>query len=163
MLTLNDLYEEAERFLWDNYSMMLTIDIEIDDDLGDIQGCYEYTMKEPRRILIADFVMELAEDEIIYDILRHELIHYVMHRQGKQFADGDDDFETELVRHGIGRTGTYRMGRYHLYECHGCGNRIPFHRQFEEEELARVVTACCDAKFSATGEQAVYDGKERIY
>lgn len=163
MLTLNDLYEEAERFLWDKYGMTLLIDIDIEDDLEDIQGCYEFTASGPRRIVIADFVMDFAEDEVVYDILRHELIHYAMHRLRKQFADGQPEFEAELEKHGVGSTGTYRMGRYQLYECQGCHAKLPFHRQFEDHELKTVVTACCDAKFTNTGEQAVYNGKERLY
>lgn len=161
MVTLDDLYEEANRFLWENYNMALVVPIEIEEDFITEEGAYEFTINAPKRILIAEFVMIFAEDEVIYDVLRHELVHYALHLRGRNFADGHPEFEAELAKHGIASTESTMIGLYHLYECEKCGGEIPHYTKVSEGE--KLVTVCCEAKFIDKHTKAVYTGKERIY
>lgn len=161
MVTLEDLYEEANRFLWDNYGMVLTVPIEIDEDFVTEEGAYEFTYSEPRRILIGEFVLIFADDEVVYDVLRHELVHYALHQRREPFADGDPHFEGELVRLGVASTGSTMIGVYHLYECEKCGGEIPHYEKVTPEQ--KFVTVCCEAKFVDKNTKAVYTGRERIY
>lgn len=163
MVTIEDLYTEANRFLRDVYDLPLTIDIEIDAELDFAEGCYLHTMKEPMGILIAQFVMDIADDEIIYEVLRHELVHYALHVTGKPFADGCSYFEAELERLEIKSSGTVMVGRYHMYECATCGGDIPHFRKLTEKERMVAKTLCCEAEPLFKNEQAIYNGKERVY
>ena len=162
MITLDDLYEEANRFLWDNYRMALVVPIEIEEDFVTEEGAYEFTATAPRRILIAEFVMTFADDEVIYDVLRHELVHYALHMRRKPFADGDPYFEAELKKHGIASTDSTMIGLYHIYECAACGDEIPHYTKVDVNR-SKLVTVCCESKFIDKKTQAVYTGKERIY
>lgn len=163
MMTLEALYKEADRFLWDNYRMTLDVDIEIEPDMEDKQGAYEFTATAPCGIYIADFVMDFAENDVVFNVLHHELVHYALHQLGMPFADGDPFFEAELSRKGIASSGVTRVGRYHIYECTSCGEELPYYRKFTDMEHAMTVTVCCDAFAKDTGRQAVYNGKERVY
>lgn len=162
MITLEDLYDEANRFLWENYRMVLVVPIEIEDSFVVEEGAYEFTKKAPRRILIAEFVMMFADDDVIYDVLRHELVHYALHLRGKPFSDGDPYFEAELKRLGVATSGSTMIGIYHIYECKKCGGEIPHYAKVDASS-SRLVTHCCEAKFLDTNTKAVYTGKERIY
>jgi SprT-like protein len=161
MVTLEDLYEEANRFLWDNYNMALVVPIEITDEFVTEEGAYEFTKTAPRRILIAEFVMIFADDDVVYDVLRHELVHYALHLRGRNFADGHPEFEEELSKHGIASTESTMIGVYHLYECAECGGEIPHYEKVSPKD--KFVTVCCEAKFVDKNTKAVYTGKERIY
>lgn len=163
MLTLFDLETEAFRFLQENYGMGLTIPIEIDESFSHEEGAYEFTKKEPRGIYLAGFLLEFGTDEVVYDVLRHELVHYALHRLNKPFEDGHPVFEAELKRLGIGSTQSSKVGRYHIYSCDKCGDEIPYYRKLKENEMEKAITACCDADFKFTGKQAVYNGRERLY
>lgn len=162
-LTVDDLYEEAERFLWDKFGLSLTIPIEIDEDMSLEGGAFEHTSRKACAIYIADFVMKIAEDEVIYDILRHELIHFALFTMRKPFNDGDPFFEETLAKHGVGSSGTDMIGVYHIYVCHGCGEEVPWHTKFAEGEMEEYLTTCCSDKFKDTNRKAVFTGKERYY
>lgn len=163
MVTLDDLYEEAKRFLWNNFGLTLTVPIEIDEEMASEEGAYEHTEKEPYAILIADFVMKIADDDVIYDVLRHELVHYALHCLGKPFHDGHPFFEATLAHYGVKSSGSTMIGVYHLYECAKCGEEIPHYRKVTEEEEKTLATICCTAKFIDKKRKAVYTGRERIY
>ena len=44
--------------------------------------------------------------EEIYDTLKHELVHYALSVQGKNFSDGDYDFEHKLYELNISASGS---------------------------------------------------------
>ena len=162
MLTIEDLYAEADRFLWENYRDILVVPIEIEEDFIFEEGAFECTRKSPRRILIAEFVMIFADDDVVLDVLRHELVHYALHRRKEPFADGHPHFESELERHGIASSGSTMIGIYHLYECTACHKEIP-HYQKADVNNKKIVTHCCEAPFEDKKQVMVYSGNGRIY
>ncbi|MCA1800721.1 MAG: hypothetical protein LC650_05455 [Actinobacteria bacterium] len=165
MVTLDDLYEEANVFLWDNYrlALMIPIDVEGAEEYPEAEGWFEHTSKRAVRICITETAMDFGDEEVIYDILRHELVHYALFMRGKPFLDGCKTFESELIRLGIGSTGTTMLGRYHMYQCEKCGEDIPHYQKVSEVEQSKLRTMCCESTFRYKNEQAVYDGKRRIY
>lgn len=119
-----DTYEKqlekyAEEFLEKNYDTSLTVPIKISGRLTSSGGYFKYRRlngneKEPMEINISErFIASAIHDgqeglEAILDTVKHELVHYVLCKQGKDFSDGDDDFESELARLDIGASGATR-------------------------------------------------------
>ena len=110
------LKKYSEEFLEKNYNTELTIPIKISGRLTSSGGYFKYRRvaggeKEPMEIQISErFIASAIHDgqeglEAILDTVKHELVHYVLCKQGKDFSDGDDDFESELARLDIGASG----------------------------------------------------------
>ena len=110
------LKKYSEEFLEKNYNTELTIPIKISGRLTSSGGYLKYRRvaggeKEPMVINISErFIASAIHDgqeglEAILDTVKHELVHYVLCKQGKDFSDGDDDFESELARLDIGASG----------------------------------------------------------
>lgn len=103
----------ANNFLKTNFDMQLNIPIKIDGRLTRTGGSFHYMRKDnkPVVIKISERFMACAlhdeEDGIgaILDVLEHELVHYALARQGKNFNDGDHDFESTLAKLKIGASG----------------------------------------------------------
>ena len=113
-----DLEAYAEKFLEKNYDTELTIPIKISGRLTSAGGYFKYQMVDGNRVPIdihisERYVASALHDgqeglEAILDTLKHELIHYVLCKTGKDFNDGDDKFESELARLNVGASGTTR-------------------------------------------------------
>jgi SprT-like protein len=72
------------------------------------------------------------KDHII-DVLKHELVHYVLCYQKRPFNDGHPVFEGELKKHGITSSGTYEaLGDMHRYECKNCNKEFFKRRKISE-------------------------------
>ena len=110
------LKKYSEEFLEKNYNTELTIPIKISGRLTSSGGYFKYRRvaggeKEPMVINISErFIASAIHDgqeglEAILDTVKHELVHYVLCKQGRDFSDGDDDFESELARLDIGASG----------------------------------------------------------
>ena len=110
------LKKYSEEFLEKNYNTELTIPIKISGRLTSSGGYFKYRRvaggeKEPMEIQISErFIASAIHDgqeglEAILDTVKHELVHYVLCKQGRDFSDGDDDFESELARLDIGASG----------------------------------------------------------
>ena len=110
------LKKYSEEFLEKNYNTELTIPIKISGRLTSTGGYFKYRRlhgneKEPIEIQISErFIASAIHDgqeglEAILDTVKHELVHYVLCKQGRDFHDGDDDFESELARLDIGASG----------------------------------------------------------
>lgn len=110
-----ELEAYAEKFLKQNYNTTLTIPIKISGRLTSTGGYFQcrrtHNEKQPVKIEISErFMASALHDgqeglEAILDVLKHELVHYVLCKQGKNFSDGDSDFESELARLNIGASG----------------------------------------------------------
>lgn len=111
-----ELEKYAEKFLKQNYNTNLTIQIKISGRLTSTGGYFQCRRthgneKQPVKIEMSErFIASALHDgqeglEAILDVLKHELVHYVLCKQGKNFNDGDDDFESELARLNIGASG----------------------------------------------------------
>ena len=110
------LKKYSEEFLEKNYNTEVTIPIKISGRLTSSGGYFKYRRvaggeKEPMVINISErFIASAIHDgqeglEAILDTVKHELVHYVLCKQGRDFIDVDDDFESELARLDIGASG----------------------------------------------------------
>lgn len=111
-----DLEAYANKFLEKNYNTSLTVPIKISGRLTSTGGYFkariEKGIRKPMEIKMSErFIAGALHDgqeglEAILDTLKHELVHYVLFKLGKEFRDGDCEFESELERLNIGTSGT---------------------------------------------------------
>ena len=105
----------ANEFLEKNYSTNLTVPIKISGRLtssgGYFKGVIRGGSRKPMEIQLSErFIASALHDgseglEAVLDTLKHELVHYVLFKQGRKFHDGDCEFESELARLDIGASG----------------------------------------------------------
>ena len=105
----------ANEFLEKNYRTKLTVPIKISGRLTSTGGYFRGGIRggdrRPIEIQLSErFIASALHDgseglEAILDTLKHELVHYVLFKQGKKFSDGDCEFESELARLDIGASG----------------------------------------------------------
>ena len=110
-----DFEAYANEFLEKNYNTSLTVPIKISGRLtstgGYFRGVIRGGVRKPMEIQMSErFIASALHDgqeglEAILDTLKHELVHYVLFKTGKEFHDGDYDFESELARLDIGASG----------------------------------------------------------
>lgn len=136
---LEMLNNEADYFLKKNFGMKKEIPIEINSRLTRTHGNFSYFVedKKPIKITISKkFVIGailMGEMESVLDTLRHELVHYALFVSGKDFSDGEYDFEKTLSDLNIGSSGattkskviSKRVSRYAeinpQFKCSSCG------------------------------------------
>lgn len=151
-----ELVEEACRFLKENYELELEIPIRFNARLKAKLGIFRYTKDNgkcvPNQIELSINLIKYYPKEVIFDVLRHELVHYALCRLEKRFHDGDNDFENELRRLGITGTGIYEYyGEVHVYECINCKSLIERIRRLPEKSY------CTCSK----GPNLIYKGKQQ--
>lgn len=122
----HELVSIANEFLNENYEMKLDIPIEFNQRLKRVFARFKYFVKDkvniPDKIEMSIQFIVSHDREVIIDVLKHELVHYALCSQNKQFKDGQKTFEDELKRLGIKRTGVYTIkGDTHKYVCSRCG------------------------------------------
>lgn len=111
-----ELEKYSNEFLEKHYNTNLTVPIKISGRLtstgGYFKGRISGGVREPIEIQLSErFIASALHDgqdglEAILDTLKHELVHYVLFKQGKDFSDGDYEFENELARLDIGASGS---------------------------------------------------------
>lgn len=155
---INQLKTVANDFLLTHYSMTLDIPLKRNNRLKKALGKFRFLPDwEPYEIELAGFLLNYGSSEAIVDVLKHELIHYALFTQKRDFRDGAEDFESELRKHGVKSSKSYRIGLYKVCECRGCG-RV-YHTRKSLRRLERYCTPCCDSDFAVIGEEA-FDGTE---
>ena len=111
-----ELEAYASKFLEKNYNTNLTVPIKISGRLTSAGGIFRARImggaREPLEIHISErFMAGALHDgqeglEAILDTLKHELVHYALFKLGRDFRDGDHDFENELAKLNIGASGS---------------------------------------------------------
>lgn len=156
------LTEKAERFLDEEYGTKLTIPIAINNRLRTTYGAY-YTRAEderPIRIEIAGHLLEYGTEDTVLDTLYHELIHHAVHLRGGDYADGSDDFESELRKHDVSSTETKVVGKWYLMTCRKCGNKTETRVRRQATNPEQYITGCCRSAYDVMG-SVIYDGNKR--
>lgn len=122
----------ANKFLQENYNMSLEIPLTLNSRLKKTCGWFRSNVyrdgrREAKCIEMNKFFVENNEPTVVLDILRHELTHYALFALGKQFRDGEADFENELRAKGI--VSQSSINKYNIeskpvslqiYECASC-------------------------------------------
>lgn len=118
-----DLYKIAREFLDKEFNMTLDIPIFINSKMKTMYGCFRYKKGQAWQIDISKEFMETQTEEVIIDVLKHELVHYALFQKGLPHSDKDKYFKDTVDRLGIARTRTYKnLGKFHKYGCNCEGN-----------------------------------------
>lgn len=81
--------------------------------------------KKPVRIDISGRLTQHYSKEMVLDTLMHELTHWHIFTEGKNFRDGEDDFEKELKKLGAHPTKTTkRAGELYQCACSRCHKNV---------------------------------------
>lgn len=131
----------AKDFLMEAYDMELEIPISINGRLSRTMGRYMYTHRnESVGMDFAKYFVEHADDELFVKVIKHECIHYALHRRGDPFADGHPFFETELKKHESLTTGSVKLPhpqKVHYWHC-GCKT----HKTSVKHKKGRICLKC---------------------
>lgn len=103
MLTQYQMKKYAEKFLMDTYGLELIVPLEINGRLKTTCGRFIYyrTSRKPKVVEMNKFFVQNNSDNVVLDVLRHELVHYALFMKGLPHSDGQPTFERELKRLGI--------------------------------------------------------------
>jgi SprT-like protein len=90
----------ANDFLIKEYGLSLNIPIKLSKRLQTTLAQHEYYFddEESSQIVFSDIFIMNNNIEVVFDVFKHELIHYALRTLGKEFKDGQSDFENELKR-----------------------------------------------------------------
>lgn len=87
-----------------------------------------------KRMIVCSIIM--GEMDVVLDTLRHELVHYALYMDDKEYRDGQSDFETKIMELGVGSSGatkvdkikTNKVGRFYrmlpVYTCTKCNDKV---------------------------------------
>lgn len=115
---INWLTQEATSFLYDHFEMSLDIPIKINTRLKRTLGLYKIDgNSKPKQIDLSTRLIENGNESIILDVLKHELVHYAIHRQGKPYKDQSKEFIETCRALNISLTRTYTGANTHRYQC----------------------------------------------
>ncbi|WP_144472967.1 SprT-like domain-containing protein [Bacillus pumilus] len=146
----------AKKFLADNYSMELNIPIKISSRMTKTLGCFrsKRSYKESVDIKISKSLVQHQSWDAVLDVLRHELIHYVLYEKDMPYKDGQDAFEKELKKHNTNSTRTFSYkGKVHIYKCSYCEREWSRKRRIPKNK--NYVSRCCSDKIMYVEERII--------
>lgn len=88
-VAIEDVIEEARRFLSENYNMDLRIPIRRNNRIKRTLGQFIRMDDKSDCIEISGILLDYGGKTAVFDTLRHELIHYALFELGKPHRDGD--------------------------------------------------------------------------
>lgn len=143
--TIEELRSYSQDWLKENYGMDLKIPLNLNGRLTKTLGYFLHRInnrtgeRTPVKLDISRHLVEKNNPDVVLDILKHELIHYVMFERGLPFRDGDKEFENELALHGVVSQSTInkievvsKPQNYKVYECTG-GHRFERRRKLSHD------------------------------
>lgn len=155
------LENEAKYFLAKHFNMELEIPIEINARLIRTMGFFEHSSssKRPIKISISKRMIACAiimgEIDVVIDTLRHELVHYALYMDDKEYRDGQLDFETKIMELGVGSSGatkidkvkTDKVSRFYrmlpVYTCTKCNDKVTVRCGLSR---GKVMIRCCECE-----------------
>lgn len=141
-----NLTHYANEFLKEHYNLTLDVPIIRNNRLRRSLGRFIWSRdKKPIKIELAGFLLKYGHEEVIKDILRHELTHYALCRLGLPFQDGHPYFESELKRQGTSSTNTIMIGKYYVLMCLNCRDELVTDNIKHVEHIDDCQSGCCDA------------------
>lgn len=157
MLTINQLTRYANKFLREEYNLELTVPIQINGRLKSTFGRFVYIRQtnKPLRVEMNKIFVTNNPDNIVLDVLKHELVHYVMCLKGLPFSDGSVAFERELSRLGVVSQKTINKynikSRSQFYQCAKCNEIYKMSRRLKNN--GRYHSCTCGGKLIDRGKR----------
>lgn len=159
-MEISELELLARNFLKETYQMELTIPIIRNNRLRTSLGRFVVSHdQKPLRIELSGKVLTYGTRATIRGVLFHECIHYAFFVQGKNFTDGDPEFEAELLKHRAPRTETLKVGKHYIFSCSNCGQKGETIVKRVVKERKNYRSTCCRAKIVLEGVK-IYDGSK---
>lgn len=150
-MTINEMVKFSNEWLKDNYNLELDVPIEINNRLSSALGKIKFRKTRdgviPTRIeMNGNFVRGNTVDEILMT-LKHELVHYALIMLKKPFRDGQEYFESELLKHHLpsnyGNGVVRNLQRiFHVYECDSCKDTLRLTRRINVSRVQYVCGKC---------------------
>lgn len=102
-------------------------------------------------------ILNVFGQETFLGIVKHELCHYHLHKENRNFRDGDLEFQELLTEiGGLRYTPSIEMTQESVwrwaYQCKKCSHVIYRKRRFN---LKKFVCANCNGHFAAKGRQEI--------
>lgn len=166
---INQMKQYSNDFLRENFDSELTIPIEINGRLSRALGRFASRRKDggyiPIKVELAKSLLENEPMESILDVLKHELVHYALCKQGLPYSDGNKVFEDTLSSLGIASTNTLsaldskkeiykcdcqeiarnkKLKHHAIYEgsnysCRKCGSELSYIGRRENKKLIEII------------------------
>jgi SprT-like protein len=133
-VTVLELYEIAEKFLYEHFNMSLGIPIRVSPQLKSTYGYFRHGRLDSVEIKLSKQMLENQSRAVSIDVLKHELVHYALFEKRLPYKDGQDHFENTLKDLGVASTRTYKyVGELHHYRCKkGCQSFKKRRRGYEK-------------------------------
>lgn len=158
----------AHDFLSTEYGIDACPNIEIANYLTDCLArleSYEDKNGNPSvRILVSSRVVEYYTMKEQMDIIKHELVHYAFAASGKNFRDGDAEFEQELDRLKLPHQDEMQLrGKVHIYSCNYQHDELELHRTVKRTNVEDRICPICRHPMKWKGTYLITkDGREKI-
>lgn len=135
-MTLSQLNRHANKFLGENYGMKMEIPLKLNGRLSVACGRFRHynVAGRPLDVELNKKFVENNADDVVLDVLYHELVHYALYMKNRDYRDGQSDFENELKRLGILSQSNIAtkhkiVAIYHIYLCKVCNKEHPSKRR----------------------------------
>ncbi len=156
-VAIEDVIEEARRFLSENYNMDLRIPIRRNNRIKRTLGQFIRMDDKSDCIEISGILLDYGGKTAVFDTLRHELIHYALFELGKPHRDGDPAFENELRKHNVNPTNTSEVyGPIVRFNCAKCGRSEFTTTKKVSVTPHRYRTKCCKAALINVRNDVIY-------
>lgn len=152
---LNDLQRFAEKFLLENYGIDFNIDITINNRLSRSLGRYVWYRSGNKlpKVEVSRKLMKYGHDDVVMGVLKHELIHYALHKLNKPYKDGQTYFENELKKHNAPSTDYYyNLGEGAIVSCNSCNNETITFNKSAMRNFNDYRTKCCKSGLTHIGD-----------
>lgn len=119
------------------------------NEVADPEGNKQYNFE----ILVSNRLIKYYTFEEQLEVIYHELIHYALMIQGRDYRDGSPEFENELKKHNILSTETLPLrGKVHTWKCN-CNPNIPITMHYPLKKLPKELVNCplCNNKMEYVG------------
>ena len=151
-----ELTSYAKQWVKEEFGIDFTLSVKSNGRLKSTLGVYTHSGKTPVRVNIAKGLIESGRDADVYDVLRHELIHYSLHQLGLPHRDDDREFIEACTKRGVGLTRTLKgFHDKHVYTCK-CGlHKVKYTRnnKISSKNLSKYIFPKC-------GHELIYVGRE---
>lgn len=162
----------AKKFIEEKYGdrgLVFDIPIKFNGRLKSVLMRYRHSKKKPSLkkpcdidvIEVSKELVRYSDDNVVLDVMRHELTHFALHRLGiKGYKDGDNEFEEELVRSDSKSTMTISLNRIrYIHKC-GCIGEIVYDKVLSEKEY---YCRSCGKRIFYTGEKIIPNTVRRFH
>lgn len=123
-------------------------------------------LEDKMKIVLSKRILEAKNKDVMVKIALHEALHYALYMLGRNYKDGDADFEREIRKHNLVSTSVSNeslgiKSKYYVWACSGC-KRIMIAGGKTRKDYTRYVSKCCDKRLKDMGYQYLEAGQKYL-